>query len=172
MIFRAFKEKSILKHVNKLLSSRTVAIHQRKIESVGVVLDINEYIDFESFRSLFKQMGLLSPKTKIIAFSKDEKEALTMWDTKFNEKDFGWKGTIKNIELQGFLDQEFDALICYYKHNSLYLNLIVATSKANLKIGLSNEDPRLFDIIFDIQPKDFKVFRTELIKYLTVLKKI
>lgn len=172
MIFKAFKEKSNLKHINKLLNSRTAAIHKRKIESVGVVLNVDEYVDFESFRVFFKEVGILSPKTKIIAYVADINATQTLWDIKFNQRDFGWNGKIKNIELQSFLDTEFDALISFYKQNILQLNLITALSKANFKIGISNTDPRLYDLILDVEPKNFQLFKTELKKYLIVLNKL
>ncbi len=172
MIFKAFKEKSNQKHINKILNSRTVAIHKRKIESFGVVLNFNEYVDFESFRVFFKELGLLPPKSKIIAYVNEENKTETLWDTKFDQKDFGWNGTIKNIELQSFIDTEFDALISFHQQDSVQLNLITALSKANFKIGISNSDQRLYDLILDIEPKNFKLFKSELKKYLIVLNKL
>lgn len=172
MIFRAFKEKSNQKHINKLLNSRKVAIHQKKMESVGVILNLNEFGDLEAFRNFFKELDVLPPKTKIITFVEDNKITEKLWDTYFSPKDFGWNGTIKNIELQSFIDTEFDALICFYKQNVLELNLTTALSKSNFKIGISNADPRLYDLIMEVQPSEFKIFKTELKKYLTVLNKL
>ena len=52
---------------------------------------------------------------KIIAYSSESKEKSNSWDVWFNEKDFGWNGTIHNVELQSFLDTDFDVLISYYE---------------------------------------------------------
>lgn len=172
MIFRAFKEKSNRKHINKLLNSRNVPIHQKKIESVGVILNLNEFGDLDAFRNFFMELDVLPPKTKIITFVEDNKITEKLWDTYFSPKDFGWKDTIKNIELQSFIDTEFDALICFYKQNILELNLLTALSKSNFKIGISNTDPRLYDLILDVQPNNFQLFKIELKKYLTVLNKL
>ena len=90
----------------------------------------------------------------------------------FTPKDFGWNGKIKNVDLQSFVEKDFDALICFYKQNTIELDLITATSNANFKIGISNKDNRLYDFIIDVNPKNFDVFKTELKKYLTVLNKI
>ncbi|MEZ4792064.1 MAG: hypothetical protein R2783_00870 [Gelidibacter sp.] len=172
MIFKVFKEKSNQKYINKVLNSRSNAIHQKKIQSVGVILNLKEFADLDAFRFFFKEMGILPPKTKIITFVEDNKITDKLWDTYFSPKDFGWKDTIKNIELQSFIDTEFDALISFYRENTLELNMITALSKANFKIGISNSDTRLYDLILDIQPNDFLVFKNELIKYLTVLNKL
>ena len=54
----------------------------------------------------------------------------------------------------------------------MQLNLITAASKANLKVGISNEDERLYDLIIDVELKDINIFKQELKKYLNILKKI
>ncbi|TXE17444.1 hypothetical protein ES692_09200 [Psychroserpens burtonensis] len=172
MILKVFKEKSNQKYINKLLSARQVAVSNNKMNTVGVILSVSEFSDFESFRLFFKSLGIQAAKTKIIAFVEDTKDSNELWDTYFNPKDFGWKGKINNIDLQIFVDTKFDVLISYYKENHLELNLITASSKANFKVGLTNEDERLFDLMIDVKPKEFSVFKDELKKYLTVLNKL
>ncbi|MCB0444926.1 MAG: hypothetical protein R2812_08665 [Gelidibacter sp.] len=172
MILKAFKEKSNQKYINSLLNSRNVAITTKKIESVGVILNLNEFSDFEAFRIYFKSLGIQLPKIKTIAFVEDEKNADKLWDTFFSAKDIGWKGKIHSVDLQTFIDTKFDALICFYKQNKLETNLVTALSNANFKIGLSHVDDRLYDFIIDLNTKQIEVFKVELKKYLTVLKKI
>jgi hypothetical protein len=172
MILKEFKEKSNLKYINKLLNSRNVAISNKKIDSIGVILNLSEFSDFEAFRAYLKTLEIKANRVKVIAFDTDHKNVNKLWDTFFNPKDFGWRGKINNIELQSFLDLEFDALISFYKQDVLELNLITALSKANFKIGLSNKDHRLHDLIIDVKPDEFDLFKQELKKYLIVLKKI
>lgn len=172
MILKVFKEKSNQKYINKLLNARQVAVNNNKMNTVGVVLSISEFSDFESFRLFFKSLGVQPAKTKIIAFVEDSKDSNELWDTYFNPKDFGWKGKINNIDLQTFVDTKFDVLISYYKENHLELNLITASSNANFKVGLTNHDERLYDLMIDVKPNEFSVFKDELTKYLTVLNKL
>lgn len=172
MIFKAFKTKSNQKYINKLLNARRVAVSNTKMKKVGVILNVTEFSDFEAFRQYFRTLGIQQANTKIIGFVEDPKDSNDLWDTYFNPKDFGWKGKINNIDLQAFIDTEFDVLISYYKTNHLELNLITAVSKANFKVGLTDDDDRLYDLMIDIKTKEFSVFKTELRKYLTVLKKL
>lgn len=172
MIFKAFKQKSNLKHMNKLLSAKSVVVNNKKINALGVIINLNEFSDFDALRNYFKTLGLKENQVKIIAFVEDDKKANKLWNTYFNPKDFGWKGKINNIELQQFIDSKFDALLAFYNEDILELNLITALSQANFKIGLSNKDARLFDLIINVTTKEFSVFKTELKKYLTVLNKI
>ncbi len=172
MIFKAFKEKSNQKHINRLLNSRNVKFNNKKIESVGVVLNLKEFSDFESIRAFCKDLGVLPPRTKIITFVEDNKITDKLWDTYFSPKDFGWNGAIKNIDLQTFVDTEFDALICFYREHSIEQDLITAASKANFKIGISNENLKLYDFVIDVNSSQFQLFKIELKKYLTVLNKL
>ncbi len=172
MIFKAFKEKSNQKYINELLSARKAAVDTRKISSVGVILNVNEFKDFEGFRIYLKALGIKPPKIKVVAFIEDGQEVDFHWESYFSPKDFGWKGKINNVELQSFIATEFDALICFYKEEVLELNLITAQSKSNFKIGLSNNDQRLYDLIIDVKPTEFALFKNELKKYLTVLNKL
>ncbi|MDT0557534.1 hypothetical protein RM697_02665 [Ichthyenterobacterium sp. W332] len=172
MILKVFKEKSNQKFINSLLSARRAAFSNSKVQTIGVLLNIEEYDDFESFRVYFKSLGLVSPKCKVVAFIDDEKKISNLWDTYFISKNFGWKGKILSVDLQSFINYEFDVLISYYKKDQLETNLITAMSKAKFKVGLSGLDERLYDLIIDVPINNFKTFKFELKKYLTVLRKL
>lgn len=172
MFLKRFKEKSNQKYINSILNSRQPIVDNRKIESVGIVLCFDEYNNYEAFRKLFKNLGILENKVKFIAFITDEKLKPSSWDAYFNPKNFGWSGKIDNVELNEFINTEFDALISYYKEDNLELNLVSTLSKANFKIGISNNDERLHDFIINVNPNQIDVFEEELIKYLKVLNKI
>ncbi|MCA0133071.1 DUF6913 domain-containing protein [Winogradskyella alexanderae] len=172
MILKAFKTKSNQKYVNSLLQNRKAMVNGNKVRTIGVLLHDNEFSEFEVFRAYFEELNLTSPKHKIIAFTLDDKFESSQWESYFSPKDFGWKGKINNIDLQSFINENYDVLISYYKTNNVFLNLITAASKANLKVGLNRLDERLFDLIIDIEPKDFKTFKVEFRKYLKILKKI
>lgn len=172
MILKAFKEKSNQKFVRRLLNSKVSAVNTKKLESVGVIIDAAQFSEGDAFKDFIHDLGVPLPKIKIIVFVEDEKKAERLWGNYFSKKDFGWAGKIKHVELQTFLDTEFDALIGYYKNPSLELKLVTAASKANFKIGLSNVDDRLFDFILDVDLMEFEVFKIELKKYLNILNKI
>lgn len=172
MILKAFKEKSNRKYVNKLLDARNAAVNNNKVKTISVLLNADEFDDFEAFRRYFKELSLISPKHKIIAFTNDDKFESSQWETYFSPKDFGWKGKINHIDLQAFIEEDYDVLISYYKKEDLYLNLITAASKANLKVGLSRNDERLYDLIIDTKPKEINIFKEEFKKYLNILNKL
>ena len=172
MILKAFREKSNQKYINKLVSSKSISVSNKRIESVGVIIDSGEFSDAETLKHFFNELGIQLPKIKIIVFVEEEKKTERLWGNYFSSRDFGWSGRIKYVELQTFLNTEFDALVSFYKGDALELKIASAASKANFKIGLSGVDNRLFDFILDIDTKDLEVFKTELKKYLIILNKL
>ena len=172
MILEGFRQNSIKKCIDDLLDSRPPSIHKEKIRSLGVVLNIDETNDFETFRKLAELLKVRPNKLKIIAFTSNKKDDLNSWDVCFNPKHFGWRGKIKDIELQEFLDTPFDALISYYTQEVIELKYMTAASNAKFKIGILQSDTRLNDLIIKTNLKQFRVFQNELIKYLNIFNKI
>jgi len=172
MFLKRFKEKSNQKYINKLLNSRTAIVDDRIIESVGIIVNFEEFNNYEELLGLFESIGINQNKIKFITFLPDEKTILNSWDVSFSPKDIGWQAKVLGANLRSFIDQEFDALVSYYKSEDLNLNMITALSKANFKIGISSKDERLNDFIVEVEPEQIHLFKEELSKYLKVLKKI
>ncbi|SHH77152.1 DUF6913 domain-containing protein [Winogradskyella jejuensis] len=172
MILKAFKEKSNQKFVDKTLSNRNVIAKLKKAESIGVLLNYSEYCDYDVINSFLDKLDITSAKRKIFTYISDKNTEHSQWDNVFTAKDFGWKGKLKNSDLKNFTETNFDVLICYFLANDNELKQIAAMSSADLKVGISNTDERLYDLIIDVDTKNFDVFKTELKKYLTILNKI
>ena len=169
MILKSFKVKSNKKYLNKLLSKRQLLANNNKIESLAVVVNLDEIEKFDVFYDLGNLLKIQPNKLKVIGFSTKKNQTNS---NVFNLKDFGWKDTIKNIELHTFLETDFDALISYYSSNLLELKLLTAKSKAKFKIGILPDDNRLNDLIIKTKINEFNVFKDEVFKYLTILNKI
>lgn len=172
MILKRFKEKSNQKFINRLIDFRVPEISSNKIESVGIIVNLSEFDDFEMFRIFFEELKLNPNKVKIAGFTDDPKLVEFSNELLYSEKQIGWRGKIKDNGLKTFINTPFDVLISYYKDDNLELNLISALSKANFKVGISNNDERLHDLILEVDTKEIDIFKQEFIKYLTILKKL
>lgn len=172
MILKRFRDNSIKKYLNKTLSNRKIFVDNSRAKSLGILFNIDEVDDYESFRQLGNYLGIRPNRIKIIAFSPTQIDKPNFWEVCFNPKDIGWKGTIKNIELQSFLDKEFDVLISYYSSDELELKFLTGVSQAKFKIGILQADSRLNDLIIKTQVNEFNVFKKEVFKYLNILNKI
>ena len=172
MILKRFREYSIKKYLNKTLSNRKVYVDNSKAKSLGILFNIDEYDDYESFRQLGDFLRMRQDQLKIVAFSPTQTDKPNFWEICFNPKDIGWKGNIKNIELESFLNKEFDVLISYYTSDELELKFLTGVSSAKFKIGILQSDSRINDLIINTDLKEFKVFKNEVFKYLNILNKI
>ena len=172
MFFKQLRTRSLQKNITLVLKTRIKNFKSGKVNSVGVIFDYNSYNNYDFFRKLTKDIGINDNKIRFIAMVDLEKNKPNSWDSFFSLDSFDWLGRPKNYEIEDFVEQQFDILISYYKSNQLELNFVTARSKANFKIGISNEDARLYDLTIDVDPANTAVFKQELIKYLTQLNRL
>jgi hypothetical protein len=172
MFLKRFKAKSNQKFISALLDNRKNSINEKKIETIALLLNDDEFDKRSVFEDFFEELSLQSFDQQFFTFSKKGLEIQIENETTFTPDDFGWSGKLKKTDLQNFTNSKFDVLICYFLHNEPELVQIAAMSNANFKVGISMADDRLYDLIIDVKPNDFKRFKTELKKYLTILNKI
>ena len=172
MILKSLREKSNQKHINKLLNSRQVNVNDTKIASIGILLNVTEFDNFEAFREFAEALNVRSNKIKIAAFTEDEKNLSFFSELIFNDKDIGRNAKIKNPDLQDFISNQFDILLCYFNDSHVELNLVTALSKAHFKVGIAGHDQRLYDFIIETKSKNFDIYKNELVKYLRILNKL
>ena len=63
-------------------------------------------------------------------------------------------------------------IINYYNTTNLLFSLVSIRTDHRLSVGFRGADPRVNDVVFDIDPTDKITFKKELIKYMTILNKI
>lgn len=172
MFLKRFKEKSKQKYFKGLLKTERRIVPNSKVDSVGILLNYEEFNQIDRIRKLLKNIGFKDNKVKVLTYTGDDKDRPNSWDAFYSSEDFGWKAKLNNQELIDFIEYPFDALINYFQSDKLELNLVTAMSKAKFKIGIGAQDDRLYDLIINIDPKHVHIFESELEKYLKVLKKI
>ncbi|MDA7558841.1 hypothetical protein N8768_06740 [Flavobacteriaceae bacterium] len=172
MIFKRLKKKSNQKYLNKNLNNRKPLVDDSIIQSVGVILNNNEFRDADQLLSLLRSIDIKENKIKFITLIDDHESRPNSWDAYFYPENFKWKGKIEGADLTDFVNEPFDVLISYYQINQLELHLATTLSKAKFKIGISNVDERLHDLIISIDPNQVEIFKKELLKYLKVFNKI
>ena len=172
MFLKLFRKRSNQKYINKILNSKRSKISDRKIRSVGIILSLEEYKDYDKLKGIFTNFGVNENQIKFITYVSHKDFQLNHWDDYFSPEDFGWNGNITNIALNEFINTRYDVLISFYRIDNTDLNIVSAKSKANFKIGISNFDQRINDFIIDVDIENIEVFRNELEKYLKGLNKI
>ena len=172
MIIKFLKNRSNKIFMKKMLESRKFNSSAIRINTVGIILNLDEYKDYDQIKEIFKGLGIHENKIKFIAYMPENGTKLNRWDSYFKSKDFGWNGVIKNLDFIEFIDTDFDILISYYRKSNLELNFATACSKAKFKIGISKSNENLNDFTIDISTNFTEIFAKELRKYLQGLKMI
>ncbi len=171
MALSKFKHNRITKETNKLLKNKNNSLQVSTIvKTVGVIVNEGSEFNFELLKKLQKKIASGSTNFSVLTCKKTADSYNEFRGATINDKDFSWKGTLTSNEVFDFLDKPFDMLIDLTNSTEVYNNLLVAKSKAKFKVGFSNTDERLFDLMID--SKSIKLFVDELIKYLIILKKL
>ncbi len=168
-----FKVKSGLKFLKEEMEKPPKSIAREKgITSVGCIVDVDNFEKAESFYELIDEYALRPNAIKIIGYKREYDKNSPYAIQIFSDKDLGWKGQIENGYVLEFLGREYDMLINYYEEDNLMMKLLSVKTQARLKVGLGTQDAKVNDLILNTPLKDFKLFKSELKKYLKVLNEI
>ncbi len=173
MIFTGFKRKSTQFFFNKQLQK--MLGDSKKHESNKLqksVVFLNDSSNKEAIlQSISKHLGLTEDNIDVVIFyNKINKD--TTCENCFSPKDFGWFGKVKSDVLKAVLTKKYDLLINYSKVENIYCKLLVLQCEAALKVGFSEVDTRLYDLMIDCEISDIALFNSELKKYLEILNKL
>ena len=140
------------------------------IKSVGIIVTEGSDFNFDMLKYLQKEINLNSSALFVLTCKKTKENYNEFRGVTIQEQDFTWNGSLKSPEVHDFLNKKVDMLIDLTNNSEVYTNFLVAKSKAKFKVGFAHIDERLFDLMIDVTST--QTFLTELVKYLTILKKI
>ena len=87
-----------------------------------------------------------------------------------NIDDISFTGKLSE-EYDLFFNKNYDILINAYRNNSIFIKSLSIKVKHSFAIGFTPVDPELNDIVFDFNPENINIFKTELVKYLNIIYK-
>ncbi len=172
MLLEKFKKRILNKNFHRklhALSHKRVA-SSKKIQTIGV-LTTDALSSQLSIPDDLKHRFNTVADIQMYSFKKFTKKASTE-DCYFTEKDFNWLGAVNNANFQSFLETPFDLLIGYFDEQHLFLELAIFKSTATFKVGFSNVNDTLYDLIVHEDTEDVSAVNGLIIKYLKILKKL
>ena len=172
MILKGLKEKSNKNYIDKCVKKRQVISKTNKINTVGILVNEEEFLDVSWINSLSKVLDVDQKNLKIIALTKPKSKIPSVYTNTFSVKDLGWKGNVKNKNLKAFIEEDFDLLISYYSSELLPLIFTTASSNAHFKVGINQSEENHNDLTIQTSINDTKTFSNELVKYLKILNKL
>jgi len=168
-----FKHKSAVKFLNSELKKPMKAVQRTQgITSLACIVDLDTFDDANLFYEFVEDYKLRPNAVKIIGYKSFYDKNSPYSTPVFSDKDLGWNGDIENSYVREFLSREYDFLVNYYNRESLMIQLMSIKTKARVRVGFKEVDKIYNDIILDSPMKDFKIFKSELKKYLGVLNEI
>ena len=171
-MLKKIKQKKLKKIITKNLTNRDISQRNKKIKTLGFLIDESLQINDEELYNFSKEFNLQYKDIKIFKYIQLKKKVPTLQDNQVSNKDFSWNGTLKNVSAQEFLNRNFDMLVVLQKDKNVYIDYMVSQSKAKFKVGLTPVNIALFDLIIQLKPTQLELFKTELEKYLTALNKL
>ncbi|HLW33404.1 MAG TPA: hypothetical protein VKX40_14170 [Aequorivita sp.] len=171
-MLKKVKYRSLKKHANKQLSERDISQRNAPLKYLGFVVDEAFFDDFELLYEFGMELGLQRKDVKLFTFIETRKKIPSLRQNQISNKEFSWGGEIINQNAKEFLEFPFDVLIGYYQGKHKFMEAMVVKSAAKFKIGFKEMDHRFYDLLLGIDPQNIDLFKSELKKYLEILKKI
>lgn len=172
MAFLKFKENFLFKKYQKelqlLATSKTP--NDREIHSVAILT--TERLSYDLNLTEVIKEKLPSVRNVHIYSFRDYKKSDAKTYKHFTERDIDWRGNVRDSSFESFLENPFDLLIAFFDQKHLYLEYAALQSNAAFKIGLSNINNQLFDMVIDEKPSNLESFAKTMKKYLELLHKI
>ncbi|MFT7071894.1 DUF6913 domain-containing protein [Patiriisocius sp. Uisw_017] len=170
-MFKKIHRKKIEKIIEKALLKRDASQLNAKVQSVAFLFDEQIQKEVSFYKPIANVFSISTETIEYLAFVTFDKKKPSL-EHQFTKKDFSWQGKINSEKIERFIQKEVDVLVCYYKGDHEYLDLISAKSNAAFKIGFKGNDERIADLILALDPLNVDTVAQEIKKYLAILGKI
>lgn len=172
MFWNKIKEFWVKKIVKKKLLNVKHLATNSTIKKVGILFDETYFYEKDALIAELIMNGILLEDISLLVFKNVVKKNEILDNPFFSYKDISWIATIDKKEVTEFIQQDFDLLISYYDTEKSALLLVTNLSKATFKVGFATIDKRLNHFMVNTIAENYKVFVSELFKYLKILNKL
>ena len=136
---------------------------------IAVIVDSRMNLNINDFNFLFDTFNVSKDNIKFLWY----KSPLVHHHSNhlgINIDDISFTGKLSE-EYDLFFNKNYDILINAYRNNSIFIKSLSIKVKHSFAIGFTPVDPELNDIVFDFNPENINIFKTELVKYLNIIYK-
>ncbi len=170
MFLNYIKEIFVKKSLKNNLHNVKNEVFTSNVQTIGLLIDESDFSHSQELINELKLQGISPENIKVVAYRDKFKEKETYSKPTFGKKHINWNAEISEEFLNEFTDAEFDLLISYYNIEKVILMMITGKSKAKFKVGFSSIDKSLNRWMMNTAIEDYKLFVTELFKYLKSIK--
>ena len=173
-MFSKIKNYFLQKHLaeNKKNRQRNLLALSRA-KSIGIVCEITDENSYKDIFRLFNNLQNDGHVVKMIGYI-DEKEVpffclQQLSADYFCNKHLNWYGNPTMVQVQDFINKDFDVLIDFNYRFHGPVKAILAQSNAKFIIGRERTNSTLYDLFIDKSPKDNQTYLKEIFTYTQML---
>lgn len=170
MFLNYIKEFFVKKSLKNSLNNVKREVFTSNIQTIGLLIDESNFRDSKGLVNELVLQGIAPANIKVVAYRSKFKEKESYLIPTFGKKHINWNGEITAAFLNEFIETEFDLLISYYDIETGILMMITNKSKAKFKVGFGAIEKDLNRWMINIAIDNYKLFVTELFKYLKSIK--
>lgn len=145
----------------------------RAFKTMAVILPEDLEVDIAVFEVLAESLNLTSSKITFVEFSKKKLEERTTDERNrifCSRKDISLSGRFTS-EMRDFFNTKFDLVVNYFSVKAIFPELISMNCSASLRLGFSQANHQINDVILDIDPLETDLFLSESTNYLKAFLK-
>ncbi len=144
-------------------------IHKPKeINKIGVLIDSKSLLSPELILKELQNAGYAACRITVLQYDSSVTKNLDATTNSFGDKDILIMGKTSPAVVH-FCEQNFDLLINYFPENLPQLQLVSLRTKSKFRVGFSEVDRRLNDLIFSLPDKSPKLFFEQMNTYLKTI---
>ncbi|MGB3775738.1 MAG: hypothetical protein WA951_10820 [Leeuwenhoekiella sp.] len=172
MFLDIWRDKRIKRNLEDAIASYTGPAVTSAIKRIGLLIDTTENVDVEMLSTMLEELQH-HVRVNVICYVDSVSKIGFNANSTFDKNAFNWQGELNNVQVDFFLNQEYDLMISYYARPLPLLKYVTASANANFKVGFPGcDDHRLNDLTIDTKPENVAIFVNELNSYLRILKRI
>ena len=171
MIFKSLHNRLLSKKIEKSLTelSKDHRIKPNPIKTLACIVDPSFPISTDNFIDLSNSLGLKEKDFKIITFQKNRNIFNVFSSLNMTPECVSFYGNLDGKDSLEFVSFEYDLLINLFKSNR-FLTLLSSKTNAKFRVGFESVDSRLNDLIFSQKIIKYNDFKTEIVKYLKMIR--
>ena len=161
-----FVKKSLKNNLNNVKNEAFTS----NVQTIGLLVDESKFHHSKELIQELILQGIAPNNIQIVAYRSKFEQKKEYSIPTFGQKHINWRGEITEDFLNQFTEIKFDLLISYYDIETAILMMITSKSKAKFKVGFASVDKNLNRLMLDTAIENYKLFISELFKYLKSIK--
>lgn len=155
----------------KVRQRQLLSLQQAK--TIGILCEITDENSYKDIFRVFSTLQINGQNVKLIGYI-NEKEVpfyclQQLSADYFSNKHLNWYGYPTMVQVQDFIQKDFDVLIDFNYRYNLPVRAILSLSNAKFIIGREPENSTLYDLFIDKSLKDNQSYLKEIYTYTKML---